>query len=66
MFDKCPSITKPNNSFLLETIYESHHKIEFITKPDLDIDFKIIKDKNDKCLFITNCLFIKCPICLLF
>ena len=67
MFDKCPSVIKNNKIILLETIHETHyHNIKFITKPDLDIEMKIVKDEKDESFYITNHLYIKCPICLKF
>ena len=67
MYNKCPNIIKKNNLIIIETIHEIHnHNIKSITKPDLDVELKIIKDEKDKHFYITNCLFIKCPICLTF
>ena len=64
MYNKCPNIIKMNHLFFIETFYIIHYKTEIIIKPDLDV---IIKEKEkEKCLYITNCLFIKCPICITF
>ena len=68
MFNKCPNILKQNNFFVLETIYENHYyEIKYETKPDLYVEMKIVENnKKDKHFYITNLLFIKCPICLTF
>ena len=64
MNEKCPNIDKTNQSFLVETIYDTEYKIQRVVKPNLDIEFrKIENDDDEKCLFITNYLLIECPIC---
>ena len=67
MYNKCPSVTKRNNFIIIKTIYETHHhNFKFSTTSDLDVELNILKDEKDKSFYITNYLFIKCPICLTF
>ena len=68
MNNKCPNISKMNQSFVIETICDIEYKTQRIVKPNLDIEFrKLENDNNDeKCLYITNYLLVKCPICLTF
>ena len=67
MYNKCPSVIKSNNFTIVETLYETlNYNVKFSTKPDLTIDFEILKDERDEYYYITNCLIIKCPICLTF
>ena len=63
MYNKCPNV-KNNNCFMLETIYEViHNRVKYVIKPDLSEAWEITEDVNDKRIYITNCLFIQCPIC---
>ena len=66
MNNKCPSINKNNQVFLIETIYNAQFDIESVLEPNLDIKYIINNNENLPSFFITNYLLIKCPICLTF
>ena len=51
---------------MIETIRSKTYKTKTVIKPDLDKVIEIKEEEENKRYFITNCLFIKCPICITF